>query len=44
MLFLLYAVSVVFMLPILLVALLGVADTLLNLRFRRMTGGAGPSS
>ncbi len=44
MLFLLYAASIIFMLPILLMALLGIADTLLNLRFRRLPDGSGPQS
>ena len=44
MLFLLYAASIIFMLPILIMAAVGLADTLLDLRFRRMTGGSGRPS
>lgn len=41
MLFLVYAASFVFMLPIVIMAVLGVADTLWNFRFRRSAGGTG---
>ncbi len=44
MLFLLYAASIIFMLPIVIMALVGIADTLLNLRFRRLPDGSGPQS
>lgn len=44
MLFLVYAASFVFMLPIVIMAVLGVADTVWNFRFRRSAGGTGTAT